>query len=254
VDACGARIEVHVEGAGPLLLLLPSLGRGAEDFDVLAPKLAWAGYRIARPEPRGIGASRGPMQNLTLHDYARDIAAVIESLGGPAVIAGHAAGNWVARTTAADRPDLVRAVIILASAHKGRVAPSIRESITRSADASLPIDERLGHLRHAFFAPGNDPSVWLGGWNREAMLALRAAHDATPVEDWWAAGGTAPILDVQAREDVMAPHEGTNRLCDELGSRVKIAVIADAGHALIPEQPDRVAAALIDFLQGLGPA
>src|SRR5712692_10649694 len=90
------RIEVISEGAGPLVVLLPSRGRDSEDFDAVAAGIARAGFHVLRPHPRGAGRSTGPMKNLTLHDFARDIAMVIEHEGqGPAVIAGHAFGNWV---------------------------------------------------------------------------------------------------------------------------------------------------------------
>src|SRR5688572_28857416 len=46
-------IEVLAQGAGPLVVLLPSLGRGATDFDVMADRIADAGYRVLRPQPRG---------------------------------------------------------------------------------------------------------------------------------------------------------------------------------------------------------
>ena len=42
--------------------------------------LAADGFRVLRPQPRGIGASAGPMKNLTLHDFAADVAAVITSM------------------------------------------------------------------------------------------------------------------------------------------------------------------------------
>jgi pimeloyl-ACP methyl ester carboxylesterase len=46
------------------------------------------------------------MQGLTLHDFARDIAAVIEhERSGPAIVAGHAYGHFVARMTAVDFPN-----------------------------------------------------------------------------------------------------------------------------------------------------
>ena len=77
-----------------------------------------AGFRVLRPQPRGIGQSVAPMRDITLHDFARDIAAVIRHYGGPAVIVGHAYGNWVARMTAVDHPQLVRGVVIAAAASK----------------------------------------------------------------------------------------------------------------------------------------
>src|SRR5262249_55884034 len=95
VPAGEARIETYAEGKGPLVVLLPSRGRGAEDYEDLAHRIARAGYRVLRPQPRGIGRSRGPMQGLTLHDLARDVGAVIAySEAGPAVLVGHAFGNW----------------------------------------------------------------------------------------------------------------------------------------------------------------
>src|SRR5215218_1525838 len=142
-------IEYYAQGNGALVVLLPSLGRGAEDFDAIRPRLAEA-CRVIAPQPRGIGASRGLMAGVTLHDYAGDVALVIENEGGgPAVLAGHAFGNFVARTTATDRPDLVRGVALLAATHVWPVPPDLRDSITKSGDLTLGDDERLRHLRHA---------------------------------------------------------------------------------------------------------
>src|SRR5512133_2588104 len=90
------QIEVVSEGEGPAVVLLPSLARDSDDYDQVAEGLAATGFRVLRPKPRGIGRSIGPMANITLHDFARDIAEVIERLGnGCAVIVGHAYGNWV---------------------------------------------------------------------------------------------------------------------------------------------------------------
>jgi pimeloyl-ACP methyl ester carboxylesterase len=244
-------IEYYAQGGGPLVVLLPSLGRGAEDFAEIRPRLAEAS-RVLLPQPRGIGASKGPMTGVTLHDYARDIALVIESEGGgPALIGGHAFGNFVARTLASDRPDLVRAVALLAATHVWPVPPAVRESITGSGDLSLSVEERLRHLKHAFFAPGNDASVWLQGWYPEVKKAQRIATDATPQQEWWRAG-RAPILDVQPEHDVMIPPESSLRYREELGERVSIVLIPNAGHALLPEQPEAVALALLGYVKELG--
>ena len=117
-------VEFHVHGDGPVVVMIPSLGRRAGDFTDLAEKLAAAGYPAACIGPRGVGNSVGPMENLTLHDLAADAAAVIEELAGgsPVVVFGHAFGQRVCRMLAADRPDLVSAVIMLAAG--GKVPPS----------------------------------------------------------------------------------------------------------------------------------
>ena len=54
-------IEVIVEGQGPAIVLLPSLARDSDDYDEVAEGLAAAGFRVLRPQPRGIGRSTGPM-------------------------------------------------------------------------------------------------------------------------------------------------------------------------------------------------
>ena len=252
VDHGNASIEVLAQGRGPLVVMVPSLGRPAEDFDDLARRVADAGYCALRPQPRGISASKGPMRGITLHDFAKDMAAVIEKHGGgPAVMAGHAFGNFVARTTAADFPSRVKAVILLGATHVWPVPPDIRASINKSHDMKLPEEERLRALKHAFFAPGNDPRVWLTGWREDVMHAEREATEATPKEEWWHAG-SAPILDVQPESDVMTPPESRNRYRDEFGAnRVTTALVPGAGHALLPEQPEAVAKAVLDYLKGL---
>jgi pimeloyl-ACP methyl ester carboxylesterase len=255
VPAGEARIEVIVEGEGPLLILLPSSSRDSEDFDAIAASFAAAGLRVLRPQPRGMGASVGPMEHLTLHDFAADVAAVITAEdSGPAVVLGHAFGQWIARSLAADRPDLVRGVVLAAAAAKN-APPELREHLARCVDTDLPDATRLAALRVAFFAPGHDPSEWLSGWHKAAGAAQRAASAATPRQEWWTAG-TAPVLDVQARHDPWRPRDTLNQMRDDLGpDRVTVVVIPDASHALIPEQPAKLIEAVLNWIRGLsGPA
>jgi len=245
-------IAVHAYGSGSRIIMFPSLGRGAADFDDIAQRIAAAGYRVLCPEPRGLGGSTGPLQNITLHDYALDAAAVIEhDGGGPTVVAGHAFGNFVARTTATDHPQLVRAVVLLAATHTWPLSQDLRDSINKCHQMDLPEAVRLKHLQHVFFAPGNDASVWLDGWDEEVMHAERDATEATPKPEWWTAG-TAPVLDVLSLQDPLSPPDSVNCYRDQWGiDRVTIAHIDNAAHALLPEQPAAVAKAIIDYMKKL---
>lgn len=239
------QIEVIAEGAGPPVVMLPSRGRDSEDFDKVAADIAASGFRVLRPQARGIGCSAGPMQDITLHDIARDVAAIIENLGeGPAVLVGHAFGNQVARMTAVDYPRRVRGVVLAAAAAKGPIPAELGQALRKSADPSLPDSERLQALQFAFFAPGHDPSSWLRGWHREAMQAQGVALGNTRPEEWWS-GGKAPILDLQAALDPWRRHETVNELKVEFGKRVTVAVISAASHALIPEQPATVVSTIV---------
>ena len=261
------RVDVRANSArhAPQLVLLPSLGRDSDDFDVIASALADGGYRVLRPAPRGMAGSRGPLQDITLWDLADDVAAVIEADRGlcaseasaiPAVVAGHAYGNWVARCLAVRHPALLRGVALLAAGHRGATPPAIREAISHSFDTSLPQAQRLQALQFAFFAPGHDASVWLEGWYPALALVQRAAAAAVPQEAFWHAG-TLPVLDVQALQDVLAPggeHIGKTTihpLQDCMQGRLTHVLIDQAGHALIPEQPQAVVQALLRWMADL---
>jgi pimeloyl-ACP methyl ester carboxylesterase len=249
------QIDVMVEGQGPVVVFLPSLGRSGRDYDAVSARLAANGFRVLRPEPRGIGLSTGPMDGLTIHDLAVDVASVVEHENkGPVVVLGHAFGNFVARMLATDRPDLVRGVVV-AAASAGKVppgstekpiGPEIRRAIDGAGDLTLPEAQRLEYLRVAFFAPGNDPTVWLGGWYPKVLEMEGHARDVTPVDEYFAAG-RAPILDLQAENDTVAPRRFSNVLTSMLGNRVTVVVIPNAGHALAPEQPAAMSDAIAVF-------
>ena len=125
-------VQVIAEGRGPLIVLLPSLGRDSEEFDPVAEQIAKAGFRVLRPQPRGY-LTTGPLQNITLHDLAKDVAQVIEhDRAGPAILAGHAFGHFVAKMTAVDYPKLARGVVLIAASQK-KADPEVQRS-TRNRD------------------------------------------------------------------------------------------------------------------------
>jgi pimeloyl-ACP methyl ester carboxylesterase len=128
--------------------------------------------------------------------------------------------------------------------------PEVREAIRQASDPSLPQEERLRALQMAFFAPDHDPHVWLSGWHPATEKMENEASAATPV-DLWFAGGKAPILDLQAENDAVAQPKFRGVLKSELGGRVTVVVIPNAGHALVPEQPEAMANAISVFARSL---
>ena len=64
VRHAGIAIDTIVEGAGPAVVLLPSLARDSEDYDEVAAELVGRGLRVLRPQPRGMGKSSGPLANI----------------------------------------------------------------------------------------------------------------------------------------------------------------------------------------------
>ncbi|OBH07799.1 hypothetical protein A5696_20905 [Mycobacterium sp. E2699] len=249
VAAGSALIETYVDGDGPSIVIIPSYGRdGGADFDPLTAALVGAGYRVLRPQPRGIARSVGAMNAVTFEDMADDIAAVIDNLAeGPAVVLGHAFGNFVARATAAHHPDKVAAVVLAAASGK-TVAAEVNSAPMRAGDPSLPETERLAALRLAFFAPGHDASIWLTGWYPHTLAMQVDCARRADVTRYWGAG-SAPVFELVAALDPFHHRDEWGDLHACYGDRITTVVIDDASHALFPEQPDLVADAILGYLR-----
>ncbi len=245
--AAAVQLNVRVQGNGPLVVLIPSLGRGAADFDALGARLAAAGYTAAAIDPRGIGGSSGPPPQ-TLFDLAGDVAAVIEALAPvgpdgaprPAIVIGHALGNRIARTLASAHPAKVSQLILLASGGQVPIAPAITKAMGDVFDTSLSPKAHIAAVKAAFFAPGNDPEVWRDGWYPAVAQAQERAVRAT-VPGKWTNSGAAPVLIVQAMDDAIAPPANAEALQRAAPDRVEIVILQHAGHAMLPEQPGKLA-------------
>lgn len=256
--ASGGQIEVLIDDPAtpdvpvPSIVLLPSSLRDARDLGPLASCLAAAGYRVLRPQPRGMGDSSDPPAGMTLHDLASDVAqAIVAFGGGRAIVAGHAFGHFVARVADLDHAEAVRGVVVLAGAAR-TFPPGLTQALERSADADQPRDVRLAALQQAFFAPGHDPSPWLDGWHPQLRAAYRQAGSTPDKSIWWLVSH-APILDLQGACDPWRPEDTRSELQDALGPRVTVQVIADASHALVAEQPHAVADAIVAWARALPP-
>jgi len=242
-----ARIDVIIEGAGPAVVLLPSSLRDSEDFDLLAELLADRGLRVLRPQPRGMGRSSDPPEGMTLETLAADVAGVIEKLGAaPAIVVGHAYGHWVARVTDLRHPECVRGVVVLGAAAR-QFPAGMPQALAIASDPACAEPARLAALRLCMFAPGNDPRSWLQGWYPQWRAAYRRAAQHPPRDDWFGRSH-APVLDLQGEQDAWRPPATRRELADVLGHhRVSVRVIANAGHALVPEQPQAVAQAIAEW-------
>lgn len=238
-----AQLDVLSDGQGPALVLLPSSLRDSLDFDLLAGLLAQAGFQVLRPQPRGMGRSSAPPEGMTLATLAADVAGVIAHCAtGPAIVAGHAYGHWVARMTALRHPERVRGVVALGAAARA-FPPGMAESLARASDPTQAEAVRLDALRHCMFAPGNDPRPWLEGWYPQWRQAYRKASDSPPRDSWYDRGH-APLLDLQGAQDAWRPPSSRQELAQALGDGVSVEVIEGAGHALVPEQPHAIARAI----------
>jgi 3-oxoadipate enol-lactonase len=107
--------EVYVHRTGddgtPVLLLHP-LALAGSVWDPFARHLA-THRQVLAPDARGHGKSSWDGAGFTVEDMAADAAAVIEAAqAGPADVIGMSMGASTALVLAADRPDLVRKLVL----------------------------------------------------------------------------------------------------------------------------------------------
>jgi pimeloyl-ACP methyl ester carboxylesterase len=107
------RISYDVVGSGPLVVLVPGMGDLRSAYRFLTPVLVAAGYRVACTDLRGHGESDTTFASYGDADTADDVAALIEELGGPAVIVGNSMGAGAAVLVAADHPDLISGLVLV---------------------------------------------------------------------------------------------------------------------------------------------
>lgn len=124
MDRPEGRIAFDVNGDGPLVVCIPGMGDVRSTYRHLRPALLDAGCRVAAMDLRGHGDS-----DTTFHAYddeaaASDALALVNHLGGPAVLIGNSMGGGAAVIAAAARPDLVTGLVL--------IGPFIRNPASRA--------------------------------------------------------------------------------------------------------------------------
>ena len=162
-------------------------------------------------------------------------------------------GNRIARMLATDRPELVRAVVLLATGGRVPPDPAAADAVTKMYEATLP-EEELKPLRH--LAPFSLSSEMRDDSpppdQSPATAAMTMEADAvTDLGEWWA-GGSSPMLVVQAADDRAAPPQNGHQLAGEYPDRVTVVDGPRAGHAMMIEQTGAVAEAVVGFLRAHG--
>ena len=163
-------LDVHYEIAGragdgaETVLLVHGLGSSTEDWAPQVEALS-AQFRVVTYDVRGHGQTSKPAGSYSVPQFAGDAASLIEALGLGAVhLVGLSMGGMIGFQLAADRPDLVRSLVIVNSGpemilrtRKERLAIAQRRWIIRLmgmrawgkvlADRLLPSEEAAGE-RH----------------------------------------------------------------------------------------------------------
>lgn len=251
--------------SAPGVLLLHGLMGRAAHWATTARWLAER-YRAVALDQRGHGHSDKPADGpFTREAYTLDAAAAIEQLGlAPVALIGHSMGALTAWQLAAQRPDLVRALVISDMRASALGAASQREwenwfrtwpvPFATLADVHKwfgeddPRVERPNPARGAFFAEvmSQSPDGWRPVFSPPQMLAARETwvHDA----HWDSLTNVAcPTLVVRGLDGELGRAEAQEMV--RVLPQGRYAEVPDAGHYLHYDQPTAWRAAIEPFLE-----
>lgn len=245
-------IEIFEFGdSGELVICAAGNGRPAAQFDEAAAQLAGEGFRVVTFNYRGIGRSDGPLDGVTLHDFADDVWRIADALGCATVhLLGKAFGNRVMRTASSDRPDRVATITLLAAG--GAIPPSdeVQIKFRRYFDPSISRDEWAQLHAEINYAPANahlaTAAADLGTHPTVAGAQAKAAERTPPEE--WLHGGTAPMLVMVGLDDLVAPPENGLRLAESRAGTTLVG-LSNCGHSMLDEQPEIILRLLGRFLR-----
>jgi pimeloyl-ACP methyl ester carboxylesterase len=250
------RIGYDVDGAGPLVVLVPGMGdlRGAYRF--LAPALREAGYRVAATDLRGHGDSDNTFTAYGDPETAGDILALIEELGEPAVVVGNSMGAGAAALAAALAPERITGLVLVGPfVRNGEISAMqrllLRLSMARPWAASAwkaYMPKLYAGRRPDDFAQYRDEvvaSLRRPGYAKAFSLTTRTDH--TPAQ---ARLGdvSAPTLVVMGEldPDFPSPQAEADWIAETLHGEV--VMVPDAGHYPQSQRPDITTEAVLRFL------
>ncbi|MEL0283149.1 MAG: alpha/beta hydrolase [Ilumatobacter sp.] len=283
VDADGVGIAVHEWGSesDPVLMLVHGGADFARTYDVLAPKLAAAGWRVVAWDQRGHGDS----DHAHLYSFdadLRDAATVFDRVAGRSRVAvvGHSKGGAIMTALADAHPFRFGAFVNLDGIPYRRPGPDVPEH-QRAGALGTELASWLAHRRRTAGGqrrPGTIaelaarrgmmnprlPAEWL-----EYLVTVGGRHDSDgwrwkldpsmrlggfgPWRPEWAlfrlAGLAVPFLGVLVgAEEPMGWGTRPEHVSQYLPRRSRLEFFEDLGHFVHIEQPDMISELIVDFL------
>ena len=270
LDVDGGTIAYEVTGAsGPLVVLAHGMGDSRAAYRFLAPGLVEAGHRVAAMDLRGHGESSVDWPSYTRTAIAGDMIALVEHLGGPAVLVGHSLSGGAVTIAAATAPELVTAVVELGPfTRKQQIRlGDLRSASFRRAMTHLVGTGVLGSTRQwtkylDVAYPGPKPADWDTRLDEiTAMLSepgrmavVQAMGKTSPADAGEQLGNvTCPVLVVQGSldPDWASPRTEGEAIVAALPPGLgRLELIEGAGHYPHVQFPQQTLAAVLTFLAG----
>jgi len=247
-------------GAGPALVLIHGVGLRAEAWAGVAPALA-PHFTVHAVDMPGHGET-AQGATVALADYTRSVAALIDALDGPVVVAGHSMGAMIALDLAARMPGRIAGVAALnaiyrrdaAAAHAVRARAAALDG-QGTADPGATLARWFGAAPSGADAEAADAcETWLRGADPAGYAAAyRVFANADGPKDAALTALSSPALFMTGGRDRNSTPD-MSRAMAALAAKGRATVIADAGHMMPMTHAPSIAAALIAAFASPGAA
>lgn len=273
VEANGVRFHCVAGGSGPLVLLLHGFPEFWYSWRQQLTALA-ARCRVVAPDLRGYNLTGRPASGYDVATLCDDVRALIAALGErEAAVVGHDWGGAIAWSFAIRYPDYTRRLAIVNAPHPGTFLRSLRHPGQLARSAYIAFFQLRGVAERAIarndyavvrrvFRAADPERRWLSDEDVGRYVAALARPGAlsAALEYYRQAlrrgfHAVSPLRIVQAptlvlwgdRDPALGPEtvEGLGAwVCD-----LTLLRFPEAGHWLNQQEPERVNAALLDFLR-----
>jgi pimeloyl-ACP methyl ester carboxylesterase len=276
----GFRLAFDRSGLGPAVVMLHGWPGGRGDYREVVPLLADSADVIT-PDLRGFGQSdqhpADPAAQYSAAAQARSVAGLIEELRlTRPVVVGYDIGSRIAQTLAAERPDLVRALVIsppVPGIGSRILSPDAQREFWYQQFHRLELATQLidgnpqavrTYLRY-FWAHWSGPDFELPAQHLDDLVTAYAPRGAFAASiGWYRAGAgsvarslaeqppapadriTVPTTVLGPAHDPLFPLEWSDRI-DEFFADARLIHLPGAGHFTPLESPADFAAAITAF-------
>jgi pimeloyl-ACP methyl ester carboxylesterase len=261
VEVGGQRLhhyELKGSGKGPTIVLVHGLGGTANGFARVFFGLAKRFERVLAVDLPGHGFSPeyclGPTcvrgQYGMLVEYLRKV------VGGTSFVVGNSLGGAMSVQLAAEHPELVRALGLVAPAGADVGHELIREVLesmdVRTAEQSRALTKRLFHRPPWVMMLFAD--MLRGIYSTPAVRALSADALATGeyLKPEVLKGLPMPVLFVWGGSEKLLPHQSLDFFRSHLPAHARVRVVERFGHIPQVERPDELVSELLQFADATG--
>jgi pimeloyl-ACP methyl ester carboxylesterase len=242
-------------GDGPLVVCVAGMADLRSAFRFLAPALAGAGFRVACMELRGHGDSDTTFSTYDDPAAASDLLALVEELGGPAIVVGHSMGAAAAIVAAAQRPELISGLALVGPFARDAKLNAVMRALVVLMGQPLWVRRFWKSWLPGLYA-GRTPADHAAYFDQVMAALARPGHakafsrtlrTSHAVSEQQIGSVSAPTLVVMGEldKDFPDPAAEAGWIADQLGGEV--LMVPEAGHYPHSQRADLVNPAVVEF-------